>query len=43
MSERVTRFSFPGFIAEDGGQPNEGFVFWEIEIGVDSDLQGGNQ
>jgi hypothetical protein len=37
MSERVTRFSFPGIIAEEGGQPLEGFVFGEIEIEIDTD------
>ncbi len=37
MSERVTRFSFPGIIAEENGQPIEGFVFGEIEIDLYAD------
>jgi|GEM_PF-5376248 len=37
MTERVTRFSFPGIVAEEGGQPHEGFVFGEIEIDLNAD------
>lgn len=31
-AERVTMFSFAGFVAEEDGQPREGFIFGEIEI-----------
>jgi hypothetical protein len=37
MTERVTRFSFPGVIAEENGQPHEGFIFGEIEIDLNAD------
>ena len=37
MTQRVTRFSFPGAVAEEGGEPHEGFVFGEIEIGLEED------
>lgn len=41
MTERVTRFSFPGKVAEEDGPPhegfNEGFIFGELEIDLDAE------
>ncbi|HEY8900847.1 MAG TPA: hypothetical protein VIM61_10590 [Chthoniobacterales bacterium] len=37
LAERVTRFSFPGAVAEKDGQPHEGFVFGELEIDLGAD------